>query len=58
MKGGGPASVWRAYAFLWARDGENVGSFEEVRKGTGLNIQDAGHAIEVLWERGVVDFEE
>jgi len=54
----GPASVWRVYAFLWSREGEASGSISAICKGTHLNVQDAGHAIETLWDRGVVDFSE
>ncbi len=54
----GPASVWRVYAFLWARQGEASGSISAISKGAGVNTRDAGHAIETLWERGVVDFDE
>jgi len=54
----GPASVWRVYAYLWSHQAKTFGSEKAIQRGTSLSAGSVNHAISVLWERGVVEFDQ
>ena len=46
----GPASVWRVFAFLWARDDKPI-----VHEGTGLSERTTANVLWTLKERRVLE---